>query len=130
MTKRQLIDDIVAINHSAQPEFLAQFQDQELTEYLEHLALLRQPRPHADPHSFDRYFEQAQPIPQDSAIQIEPVTTVPAAPGALEYDEYDDDEEIEAAPDTQPVAVAASSPDEEVQTPFAETEEDSESWLF
>ena len=37
MTKRQLIDEIRRINTSAQVEFLAQFDDADLRQYLEHL---------------------------------------------------------------------------------------------
>ena len=37
MTKRQLIDDIRQFNVSVQPQFLAQFNDDALRQYLEHL---------------------------------------------------------------------------------------------
>ena len=37
MSKRQLIDDIRQYNTSAQPQFLAQFDDSALQQYLEHL---------------------------------------------------------------------------------------------
>jgi hypothetical protein len=37
MTKRQLIDEIRRINTSASPEFLCQFDDASLRQYLEHL---------------------------------------------------------------------------------------------
>jgi hypothetical protein len=37
MTKRQLIDDIRQINTTAQPQFLMQFDDAALKQYLEHL---------------------------------------------------------------------------------------------
>jgi hypothetical protein len=37
MTKRQLIDDIRQYNVSVQPQFLAQFNDAALQQYLEHL---------------------------------------------------------------------------------------------
>jgi hypothetical protein len=37
MNKRQLIDDIRQFNTRVQPEFLAQFDDQALEEYLDHL---------------------------------------------------------------------------------------------
>ncbi len=37
MPKRQLIDDIRQINPTAQPQFLAQFKEPELKEYLDHL---------------------------------------------------------------------------------------------
>jgi len=37
MSKRELIDCICEINRSARPEFLANFSEDELNEYLEHL---------------------------------------------------------------------------------------------
>jgi hypothetical protein len=37
MTKRQLIDDIRRYNTTAQPQFLAQFDEAALKQYLEHL---------------------------------------------------------------------------------------------
>jgi hypothetical protein len=37
MSKRQLIDDIRTLNPTAHPQFLAQFEEIELQEYLEHL---------------------------------------------------------------------------------------------
>ncbi len=37
MSKRELIDYICQINKSAQPEFLANFSERELTDYLNNL---------------------------------------------------------------------------------------------
>jgi len=37
MTKRQLIEDIRQHNPTAQPQFLAQFEDADLQQYLDHL---------------------------------------------------------------------------------------------
>ena len=37
MSKRELIDCICEINKSARPEFLANFSEEDLTIYLEHL---------------------------------------------------------------------------------------------
>jgi hypothetical protein len=37
MSKRELIDYICEINKSAKPEFLANFSEEELNAYLEHL---------------------------------------------------------------------------------------------
>ena len=37
MSKRELIDYICKINRSAKPEFLANFTEEELNDYLEHL---------------------------------------------------------------------------------------------
>ncbi len=44
MTKRQLIDQILSLNQTAEPGFLAQFQDRDLDEYLAHLAVVKMPR--------------------------------------------------------------------------------------
>ena len=41
MNKRQLIDDIRRYNTTAQPQFLAQFDETALTQYLEHLEQAR-----------------------------------------------------------------------------------------
>ncbi len=37
MSKRELIDCICEINKTAKPEFLAEFSEEELKQYLEHL---------------------------------------------------------------------------------------------
>jgi len=37
MTKRELIDQITVLNPTAQPDFLADFGDDDLAEYLRHL---------------------------------------------------------------------------------------------
>jgi hypothetical protein len=42
MNKRQLIDDIRRYNQNVQPQFLAQFDDSALKQYLEHLEGARQ----------------------------------------------------------------------------------------
>ncbi len=44
MTKRQTIDQILNMNRSAKPEFLAQFDQEDLDEYLRHLHIARSPR--------------------------------------------------------------------------------------
>jgi hypothetical protein len=57
MTKRQLIDDIRTMNHSAHPSFLARFESDDLQRYLDHLHVARKPRLSGDPHRYDRYFQ-------------------------------------------------------------------------
>ena len=42
MSKRQLIDDIRRFNNTAEPRFLAQFDESALRQYLEHLEGARQ----------------------------------------------------------------------------------------
>ena len=61
MTKRQLIDEIVTINHTAKPGFLAKFDDPDLDAYLQHLRLARTPRLPGDPHRYDHYFRNFPP---------------------------------------------------------------------
>ena len=62
MTKRQLIDEIITVNRSATPGFLAKFDDLELDEYLHHLRFAQSPRLTGDPHRFDHYFENCPTI--------------------------------------------------------------------
>jgi hypothetical protein len=38
MTKRQIIDRVLRLNPTAAPEFLAQFHERDLLDYLRHLA--------------------------------------------------------------------------------------------
>lgn len=44
MNKRQLIDGIRQLNQTAQPEFLAQFDDEALRQYLDHLTAAQEKR--------------------------------------------------------------------------------------
>jgi hypothetical protein len=44
MNKRQLIDGIRQLNQTAQPEFLAQFDDEALAQYLRHLQTAQEKR--------------------------------------------------------------------------------------
>ncbi|MBS3733418.1 MAG: hypothetical protein KGY99_00635 [Phycisphaerae bacterium] len=57
MTKRELIDAINGINNTARPDFLADFNDDELSDYLEHLRQAGAPRPSVQPERYQRYFE-------------------------------------------------------------------------
>lgn len=66
MTKRQMIDEIMALNTTAGPEFLARFQDDDLGQYLRHLQAARSPRLSGDPHRFDKYFA----TPRKTAIGV------------------------------------------------------------
>jgi hypothetical protein len=89
MTKRQLIDEIVTINRTATPDFLAQFEDADLDAYLRHLQVLRTPRvPH---HSnYERYFKDCPAIAVESAVV--------SADDAIEYlSETDADDQCEPA---------------------------------
>ena len=65
MTKRELIDGILQFNRTADPEFLSQFDNVELAEYLDHLqqaeriAAARGPSPWADTFEYDGVAEYA-----------------------------------------------------------------------
>jgi hypothetical protein len=62
MTKRELIDQILTENHTAEPAFLAQFSDEQLRDYLLHLKQAKQPRPTGNPSRFDRYFRNCPAV--------------------------------------------------------------------
>ncbi len=137
MTKRQLIDEIVELNPTAQPEFLAKFEDGDLVEYLDHLGVLRQPRLSGDPHRYDKYFEDCPFVPMAvGAVEVQ--ETRQAETDQIEYDYEDlehqhvtEFEQQEEAGELVTAGVAQiSNADSEVQMPFANTEEESESWLF
>jgi hypothetical protein len=63
MTKRQVIDEIVAINSSAPPAFLARFSEAELEAYLRHLQLARTPRRAGSWRQYGTYFQESPPAP-------------------------------------------------------------------
>ncbi len=56
MTKRETIDQILAINVSAEPQFLARFADDQLFEYLTHLRVLSTPRLTGNADRYEKYF--------------------------------------------------------------------------
>lgn len=62
MTKRQLIEQIISINQTAEPSFLAGFDDTDLDEYLQHLRQAAQPRISGDRHRYDHYFENCNVV--------------------------------------------------------------------
>jgi hypothetical protein len=62
MTKRELIDKIVAINKSASPSFLARFDDVQLDEYLAHLRVLETPRLSGSARKYEKYFRNCPTI--------------------------------------------------------------------
>jgi hypothetical protein len=47
MSKREIIDRIMRLNRTAQPEFLAEFDEQDLQLYMEHLESVEEPRERA-----------------------------------------------------------------------------------
>ena len=64
MTKRQLIDEITHLNPTAGAAFLADFEDSDLAEYLEHLQWVASP--------------PAQPATPAEPVTAEPVTAAVA----------------------------------------------------
>jgi hypothetical protein len=56
MTKREMIDEILAINLSAEPQFLARFADEQIFEYLTHLRVLSTPRLTGNADRYEKYF--------------------------------------------------------------------------
>ena len=133
MTKRELIDEIITINHSASPRFLARFENQELDDYLSHLRVLATPRLSGHPERYEKYFRNCPTIqatrPQwrtdtehaedlvadefDARDEAEPYDEAEAYDEAAAYGETETDWD-EAEFDEQPVG-----PDEREQL-FAE----------
>ncbi|MGA2265596.1 MAG: hypothetical protein ABSH10_04095 [Phycisphaerae bacterium] len=104
MTKRELIDQILTENHTAEPAFLAQFSDEQLRDYLLHLKQAKQPRPPGTPSRYDRYFHNCPAVTTAAAPSrwkteggsLQPVPK--AAP------------ELSAASDSPPVATQGILP--------------------
>ncbi|HOD84175.1 MAG: hypothetical protein BWX88_02318 [Planctomycetes bacterium ADurb.Bin126] len=61
MNKRQLIDEIVSFNPTAEPGFLARFEDGDLRLYLQHLREARRPRLTVRSGRYDKYFQNVRP---------------------------------------------------------------------
>lgn len=148
MTKRQLIDEIVTINHSAEPGFLAKFDDCELDDYLRHLHLARTPRLSAEPNRYDRYFENCPTIAvhPDATCQPEEIDIAPdQAPGDQPTD-VDDRLDLNISLDAyfeesfDPAGEQAQAGAQLAEVPAAhhadrgqstvETAENSQAWLF
>ncbi len=73
MTKRQLIDEIITANQTAEPGFLAQFDDSDLREYLRHLRWAKQPRLSGEGRKYDKYFARQAQNPAPDVRSGEPV---------------------------------------------------------
>jgi len=101
MTKRQLIDEIVTLNQTAEPGFLAKFDDGQLNEYLRHLRRARTPRLSGDPRRYDRYFRSCPPVPVARAAK--PAEAAQAAVAVVETAEF------EAEPAEEPFAYEAEA---------------------
>ena len=125
MTKRQLIDEIVCINHTAQPAFLAQFDDGDLNAYLQHLRVIQVSRIQRAPSRYEKYF-----------VSVSRGASAPAAVPSYSAG-ADDGEDLDAGGDVQ-LACESRSPDgtehvdaEEPQPAVVKTAaQDAELWLY
>ncbi len=135
MSKRELIDEIVRLNPTARPDFLAHFGDHDLREYLDHLNWLNAPAATpislASPAACE---SSAQPVAAEAAQ----VALAETAVAVAEMDESTDERAARTqAPayedelsTSQTVAVAANA-DSEDSSPFADqTQEESQTYLF
>ena len=124
MTKRQLIDEIVTINHTASPRFLAKFGDAELCEYLAHLRVLSTPRLSGNAERYEKYFRDCPTIPatrpqwRTDPDRVEEVV----ADDLADVDQAD--EETYALRDADDLAEGAVSPAEREQLFADPVEED------
>ena len=111
MTKREMIDEILSINLSAEPRFLARFADDQISEYLTHLRVLATPRLTGSADRYDKYFRDLPKV----AARPQWRTDIEHAEEVLadELDEADqaDDYCLEEQPAEQD-AVAAGPGDE------------------
>lgn len=84
MTKRQLIEDILTLNRTAEPAFLARFDDSDLHQYLDHLRVARAPRLSGDTSRYAKYFASSDPnaaTPPTPVAQAEPWQEADRGPG-------------------------------------------------
>ena len=97
MTKRQLIEEIVSINRTAEPGFLAQFNDADLDEYLRHLELTRTRRVWSDPNRYAGYFRGCPTISAAATPSVEPAYRTGRFDEAHRpYTDDENDEDIDA----------------------------------
>ena len=96
MTKRELIDEIVAINQSASPRFLSRFDDEQLGEYLTHLRILETPRLTGSAERYEKYFRNCPKIRSPRPAW----RTEPERVEEIAADDYEEDFEPPEAPTT------------------------------
>ena len=109
MTKRQIIDDILSLNRSAKPEFLSQFDTEELDAYLRHLQLAQTPRLSCVQGQYSKYFQNVPTIPADiPPPEAERQWSTPEPAPVTEPTLFDDD--LDEPTDRQS-PVRAGSPD-------------------
>jgi hypothetical protein len=121
MTKRELIDEIVSINRSASPRFLAQFDDVELDAYLAHLSVLKTPRLSGDAAQYEKYFRDLPTIQAPRpAWRVAPVPVSVVAEQELPDPMADDEPDIEDQADEE--VLPAPEPDAD-EPPFPEDQD-------
>jgi outer membrane biosynthesis protein TonB len=139
MTKRQLIQEIMLLNPTARPDFLARFGDRDLEEYLRHLRWVLPAAP-AD----DRRREERTPAPTadlaapvEDAEPAEPVLLPGGresqAPESQTPDSASAPEAAPTRPADEPVAVGVAADDQQPSpSSFAEDQEaeQPQSWLY
>ena len=144
MTKRQLIDEIVTMNPTAQPGFLAGFDEGDLDEYLGHLRLARTPRLSGNWHRYDRYFQDHHTVAMADVVADIPEAHENVDGGdAIDLDLADNDWEYAVAESTESAdeGLPSQGDDEDLDAPaeghrqddqlaLAAPEDDPESWLF
>jgi len=145
MTKRQLIDEIITANQTAEPSFLAQFDDSDLREYLRHLRWAKLPRLTGNVRQYEKYFKSRSRVstPQPAAVGGQAVedpfpeahmpvaAAAPAPPAEVDDDAAFDDlpeiteyrgrhdeviqEEADADAEPLPLAAVATDADDHVE---------------
>ena len=115
MTKRELIDEILMINRTAAPEFLARFNDGDLDEYLQHLRVSRVPRLSGEPGRYERYFPASAPV-----SRVQPAAAAQPYQTQAEGDDSEVTREERAALRSAPALVASAADAVEIShAPFA-----------
>lgn len=115
MIKRQLIDEIQVLNRTVQPAFLAGFNDNDLSDYLNRLLLTRRPRLTGNAQRYDKYF-----------VSCKAATDVGSQAKAIEVAVEPEPEAVceEPAEAAEPVVVAqeiAAAPEPVVEQTPAQT---------
>ena len=101
MTKRELIDEIVELNPTATPEFLADFEQSDLAEYLQHLQWVAEP-----------------PAAEGKGDLTPPAVSLTPEPQPADE------------PALKPVVAVVADTDAESPFAQQPVEEDSQAWLF
>ena len=122
MTKRELIDEIMEINGSATPDFLARFNDDDLHAYLESLHRIQTPYLEVDPYRFSMQFSSEQEAASAVAV-AEPNDEEEVA-------ETDLEQFFSQPPVLSAVAAVAKSHSERLVNRLESLERDDNSWLF